>query len=48
MIAFLLGVLLLWLLWRWAMRPLAVALPPPPPAVTVYTPSIVIHLHIRG
>lgn len=47
MLAFLLGIVVLWLLWRWAMNPLAVELPPPPPpAITVYTPSIVIHVHV--
>jgi hypothetical protein len=38
LIAFLLGVLLLWLLWRWAMKPLPIVeLPPPPPPITVST-----------
>jgi hypothetical protein len=47
MITFLIGVFVLWIVWRWLSRPMPVVeIAPPPPAVTVYTPSIVIHVHL--
>ena len=50
MIAFLIYVVVLWLVWRWLCRSThVVAVEPPPPAVTVLTPSITVHVHIsRG
>ena len=52
MITFLFYVLLLWLAWRWLCRSLAYVetVPPPPPAmpVTIVTPSITIHVHVKS
>jgi hypothetical protein len=47
MIAFLIGVFVLWLIWRWLSRPIyAEIAPPAPTTVNVLTPSIVIHVHL--
>ena len=46
MIAFLICIFVLWLIWRWLTRLPPVLIEPPPPAVTVFTPSIVVHVHL--
>jgi hypothetical protein len=47
MIAFMIGVFVLWLIWRWLCRSTYVEIAPPPPTtVNVLTPSIVIHVYL--
>ena len=49
MITFLIGVFVLWLIWRWLSRPTYVEIVPPPPAVVVLAPGpITIHVYIQS
>ena len=50
MITFLIGVFVLWLVWRSLTRSLYVEIAPPPPSmpVTILTPSITIHVRVDG
>ena len=45
MITFLILALILWFIFRRVFRPVPVVIEPAP-AVTVFTPSIVIHVHL--
>ena len=50
MIEFIILAIILWLVWRWAFRSMAthvVEIAPPPPAITVHTPSITINVLIK-
>jgi hypothetical protein len=48
MIGFLISALALWLIWRWLVRSThVVEIAPPPPAITVNTPSITINVLVR-
>ena len=47
MITFIVLAIFLWLIFRWAFRSVPVMIEPPPPAVTILTPSITVHVHIQ-
>ena len=46
MITLIIGILVLWFVFRWMFPPVPVVIEPPPPTVAVFTPSIVIHVHL--